>query len=313
MILFQLKGIWNFSGFMTDFPRYSIKGALLGRRLLGVSKDESIVCVEGKSDKEIYCKFVNGKKRILAVNELSGAKIDGGRDEVVLYSKQYPNDYFIIDDDFRSAYIDNYQKDLPKNLATTFEYNDIEIWCFNILYSNDLLKRLDLNKEDITLSLKLAKKHGIIRFITNRKQYFNPNTRWLFKHEIIRNQIFKIKPVLDFNFDILDFIYKYNDCKEYDEKPMISFGKKKQIKLDQWSETVSKEEIKSNGENSLKYVNGHDLTFYLYCIKTMRNDKSISKRGWGDFEYRFRKEAIKDVGYWKGFLADSKIGGLLLS
>jgi len=169
-----------------------------------------------------------------------------------------------------------------------------------------------LNKEDILLSLKLSKKLGIIRFIQSRKKYFNPESRrWVFNYKEIHKKIFEFKPVLTDNFDILDFIYKNNDPSEV--KRMIHHGGKKRITFEKWSETVSKEEIKSNRENNLKYINGHDLTLYLYCIKTMRNNKIISEKGWENFEYRLRKEAIKDKKYWEGFLDNSKIGRLLLS
>lgn len=292
------------------FPCPSLRGLLIGRRMLGVDENATIICVEGKSDAIAYRKFVGDNKKIFAVNELSRAKIDNNRDEVELYSKQYPGDYFIIDDDQRSIYIDDYQKKIPKNLATTFEFNDLEIWCFTALYCINSFNKLDLDKDDIMASLELAKKQGIIRLIQNIKINLENDPRWILMYRNIPKQIFELQPLIDINFNILDFIYENHQSVVETNFPDRIIRRKNMPTLKEWHVEIAKEEIKSKRAPDLKYIIGHDLTLYLYCVKATRDNETMSMDKWLSFEKKFREVAIKE-GVWKDFL-DTKMGRFLI-
>ena len=276
---------------MSRFPKYSLRG-LEGRRILGV--DGRLVLVEGISDMRVYGKFVDDRSRLLPVEDVADTR--SNRDALVSMSTDYPEHSFIVDEDLMSLADKETQEDLPENLATTWELNDIESWAFHALQDAGHLGSMGLNDDDVRLALWASRKLGSLRLISKRMEKGDSPSRWRVDFNRCKERMLQSCPRLHEGYDLVAMA--------------IRSQSRDTVSLKRWQQKVGKVESEFSKSRSLQMVAGHDLAFFLYYATTQRKGATPDANGQRDFERMLVNRSLGFRGGWDGLMS-GKVGTLL--
>ena len=284
---------------MSAFPKYTLRG-LEGRRII-TGSDSRLVVVEGKSDVEVYSRFIDDPTRIYPVEDIANTARNNRR-AIVSLSEAYPHHSFIVDEDMESLISDNDAIKLPDNLATTFELNDIECWAFQALEIGGGLSSLGLIEEDIALAINLSMGFGILRMITKEKLTEDEETRWKINfggERGVKRQLIRDSPKLQSDTDIVDLVIRI-------------YRQGNGISTKRWQDKFRKREMNAGTNDFWAMVGGHDLCFFLYYVSSQRKGREITNSGLHRFETSLRRESIKERyrKFWSG-LMNGKVGHIL--
>lgn len=284
---------------MSVFPKYSLRG-LEGRRMI-TGSGKRLVIVEGGSDVEVYSRFIDDPTRIYPVEDIARIARNN-RDAILSMSESYPHHSFIVDEDMESLALGNSINELPDNIATTFELNDIECWAFQALESGRELSRFDLQEEDVELAKYLSREFGILRLIMKEMRIGNEETRWKINfggEGGVKRNLLRDMPKLKFDTDIVDLVIRTQ-------------RQGNGISIRRWQTKFEKWEKKTRSYDTWQVIGGHDLCFFLYYVSSQRKGHEATNSGLYSFESSLRRDSVKPRNrkFWSA-LMNGKVGKIL--